>query len=88
MKVCHFLISILLIFSLLPIHCLATNNVANSNTITLFDDGSYIIINMSIVDSRSNSVRTASKTYTYVNLFGVEKWKATIVGSFTFNGVN
>ena len=81
----HFLIA-LLILSILPLNALAAPSTQSDSNIIYFDDGSYITISVTSVDSRSSFTRIGSKTYVYNNALGTKKWEATITGTFTYDG--
>lgn len=75
---------ILLIVAMLPIYGHATADTKSE--IIHFDDGSYIVIEISFLDERASTTRTATKTYRYYNALGTEKWYVTLIGKFTYDG--
>lgn len=83
MKLLKLFTTILLIFSFLPTFSHATSTTQTE--IISFEDGSYLTVELTTVQSRSTS-RTASKTYHYHNLLGTEEWYATLTGTFTYDG--
>lgn len=82
------LITIILAFLLtattLPCNALAT--VPSSDTIIRFDDGSYIVIDLHVLDTRASSTRSSSKEYIYYSNSGEEAWRAELFGTFTYDG--
>ena len=87
MKTCiKSLIVALLIAALLPINTLAaTDTQKDPNTIYL-DNGSYITVELSSIESRASGTKTGSKTYTYRGNDGAEEWRAVLKGTFTYTG--
>ena len=80
-----FALVILLISIILPINVFATTS-SDSEEIIYFDDGSYITIEISSIDTRATSTKTGNKVYTYRNSDGTQQWKATLTGTFTYTG--
>ena len=75
-----------LIIALLPYKTYAnTEAQANENVIYL-DDGNYITIELTWVESRASGTKTGSKTYRYNDSDGVEQWCAVLRGTFTYTG--
>lgn len=54
--------------------------------IIYLDDGSYITIELNVVQSRTSFATTGEKKYTYYNSQDVADWSATLSGLFTYNG--
>lgn len=54
--------------------------------VVYFDDGSYMMVTLLINESRSGNSKTASKTFTYYDTFGVEQWAVTLYATFTYDG--
>ena len=77
------ILALILAFLSLP-----TNSIASQNTVDtiLFDDGSYILIEITSIDTRALSTKTASKQYTYYSNSGDEEWRAVLTGTFTYDG--
>ncbi len=50
------------------------------------EDGSYIIVAVTELQCRATQTRSGSKSYTYYTSDGSAKWKATLSGTFTYNG--
>lgn len=72
-----------IIVTTLPVNSSATET---NDGMILFNDGSYIIIEIFNMDSRTVSTKTASKQYTYYSNSGDEEWKAVLTGTFTYDG--
>lgn len=51
-----------------------------------FNDGSYMTVEIITSGTRASGSLSGSKPYTYYNSNGSAQWKATISGSFTYNG--
>ncbi len=82
--------SILLVTMLIsgvPFAVSASEHISSTETIYLAD-GSYIVIELNVTEQRSASSKTASKSYTCTANNGEEKWKATLTGTFTYNGTS
>lgn len=56
------------------------------DSIIYFDDGSYLVIEISSVDTRASSVKRGSKTYIYKDSDDAEEWRAVLYGTFTYTG--
>lgn len=78
--ICCFLI-VLLIISVFPLAASAEDN----NTV-YFHDGSYITIDICVVQSRADDSVSGSKTYTYHDSDGTSAWKAVLSGTFSYTG--
>lgn len=79
-------ISLTLILALvLSFHAFAATAEDNDDII-YFDDGSYIVIEISSIDTRASSIKRGSKTYTYKGNDGIEEWRAVLYGTFTYTG--
>lgn len=59
---------------------------AAENETVYLDDGSYIVISISGMDSRATNGKTGSKTYTYYDSDGTVLWKVVLSGTFTYTG--
>lgn len=75
-------LALLLVAGMLPLPARA----AQTQEVICFEDGSYIVVGPIESSTRASGSRTASKPYTYYDSDGVAKWKATLTGSFTYNG--
>ena len=81
------IISVLLLACLcLPTWAYATPESSKAEDIIFFEDGSYVTIEITCIETRATSTRTGNKTYTYHNSEGEEEWKAVLRGSFNYNG--
>lgn len=58
----------------------------DGTTYVIYDDGSYVIIEIAEIQSRTVSTRIAAKHYTYYDANDVKQWKATVTGTFTYDG--
>lgn len=65
---------LLLCATLVPNNVLAAASTEVTEDCIYFEDGSYISIEISSVETRSNTVKRGNKTYTYKNSDGVEQW--------------
>lgn len=51
-----------------------------------FEDGSYATVEVINGGARASGSKSGSKAYTYYDSTGKTLWKATLTGSFTYNG--
>ena len=51
-----------------------------------FSDGSYILVEITSVQARASGGITGSQHYTYYNSNDVRQWRATVTGTFTYDG--
>lgn len=65
----------------------AAENETNRDII-LLDNGCYITVELNVLDSRAASVKTGNKVYRYYGSDGVEVWRATLYGTFTYTGTS
>lgn len=85
-RVSCILLSIMLIL-LIPFNCLATENDEVGNVI-YFDDGSYMVEQIFVIQSRASGTVTGDKIDTYYSSNGTALWKAVLTGSFTYSGTS
>ena len=52
----------------------------------VYADGSYVITRITSTESRASNTKTSSKDYLYYNANDVLQWKATVVGTFVYDG--
>lgn len=52
------------------------------------ENGDYIRIEVSSIDTRETSRKVGNKTYIYYNSNDEELWRATLTGSFTYTGTS
>lgn len=87
MKTCiKSLILALLIVALLPINTLAATDAQKDQSTIYLDNGCYITVELSSINSRASGTKTGSKTYTYRDSAGAEEWRAVLKGTFTYTG--
>lgn len=51
-----------------------------------FEDGSYIVETIEVVEGRASGAKTGTKSQTYYGSAGDSEWKATLTGTFTYTG--
>lgn len=89
MKPCRIIISFLLLFALLfPANVNANSAPDTVSEIIYLDNGCYITIKTTILAERSSTVRRGNRSYIYKNSSGVEEWRATIYGTWTYTGTS
>ena len=76
----------LLIFTLIPFCVTATENDTPKQDIIYFDDGSYIEIETTYLESRAISAQTGSRAYTYRDQDHKIQWQAVLQGTFSYDG--
>lgn len=79
------LLALLLAFAF-PINAMAASNQSTEERIVYFEDGSYITVTLSEVQTRASGTKSGNKTYRYYNSNDVEVWRAVLSGTFTYTG--
>lgn len=74
-----------LVFSF-PLFASATQNT--NEDIIYLDDGSYIIVTITSMDTRATGSKTDSKSYNFYSSNDELEWKAVLSGTFTYNGTS
>lgn len=64
----------------------ASNDTVNS--ITYYDDGSYVITIINYAITKSSSTVSGSKTSTYYRSDGIKAFSLTVYGTFSYDGTN
>lgn len=82
-----FILLAAMLISCVPFAASASEHLSSKEIIYL-EDSSYIVIELNVTEHRSASSKTASKSYTCTANNGEEKWKATLTGTFTYNGTS
>lgn len=88
MKQLKVIVLALLILTMLPFSVIAAAEVETTSEIIYLDDGSYITIEITQMESRASGTKSGSKTYTYRGSDGNEKWKAVLRGTFSYTGTS
>ena len=81
-----FILLFVLLFSF-PMQAFATSKAEADDTI-YFEDGSYITITTIEFETRASGSKSAQRNYSYTTSNGDVCWKATLTGSFTYNGTS
>jgi len=76
------LLACLVLTSVLSVFALAAEN--EPVEVICFEDGSYIEVYLVEYNTRANGAKSGSKTTVYKNASGVEEWRATLYGSFSY----
>lgn len=76
----------LLIVAMLPVSVFAATETSETESVIYLDNGSYITIELSCMESRASGTKTGSKTYRYYGNDGAEEWRAVLYGTFTYTG--
>lgn len=79
-------IATLLFLTMLPVNSFAVSETEITENVIYLDNGSYITIELSQLDSRASGSKRGTKTYTYRGSDGVEEWRAVLTGTFTYTG--
>lgn len=79
---------LLLCTILVPQNVLAATSATETEACIYFEDGSYISIEISAIETRSSTIKRGNKTYIYKNSDGVEQWRAVLYGTFTYTGTS
>lgn len=80
-----FLLAILLA-GVLPFNAYAAEPAQTEETVTYFEDGSYLVTTVSENGSRASGTKTGYKNKYYYNDSGELLWQATLSATFTYNG--
>ena len=80
------IVCMLLLVLVLPNSVQATAVKEQSEDVIYFDDGSYITVEISMIETRANSTKSGKKTYVYNSSGGDELWRAVLSGTFTYTG--
>ena len=79
-------ILVVLVLAMFPVSVFAAEDTQNTNDIIYLEDGSYITIELVVMESRATNTKTGSKIYRYKDSDGVELWSATLTGTFSYTG--
>lgn len=91
MKKLTALFSVLLMLLIMcPATAFASENVVTDKTIEYFDDGSYIVteITTSKITTFATKITTKSKSENYYDSNNNIEWTATVTGTFSYNGTS
>ncbi len=91
MKKLTALFSVLLMLLIMcPTTAFASESVVTDKTIEYFDDGSYIVteITTSTISTFASKIVTKSKSENYYDNSGNIEWTATVTGTFSYNGTS
>ena len=87
-RIAAFLSLCLIVVCLFPT-CAFAANMEKSQSITYFDDGSYVITTVSItntVATRASKTRVGSIKHDYRDAGGDLDWSASMTATFTYDG--
>ena len=85
---CRRAIVLFLLLSLIPFSVFATPAPTDRNSITYFEDGSYLVVELITIDTRSDSTKTSTKNYTYYGSDNTVQWRGALSATFTYNGTS
>ena len=85
-KLTKLIVCVLLLAFVLPNVAQATAVKEQTQQIICFEDGSYITVEISEIETRANSTKSGKKTYVYNSSSGDEQWRAVLSGTFTYTG--
>lgn len=85
-KIISFVLVITALFAMVSTMYVSALDLTESENVILLQDGGYILIELDSNDSMARSSTTRSKTYTRYTDDNEMLWKATVTGSFTYNG--
>ena len=85
-KIFKIAILVVLVLAMFPVSVFAAEDTQNTNDIIYLEDGSYITIELVVMESRASGSKSGYKTYRYKDSDGVELWNATLTGSFSYTG--
>lgn len=80
------ILSFLLVISLfVPGNAYAASKGYENCEIVYYDDGSYMVIETTYIDTRATSTRVGYRTYTWYSAFNNEEWIATLSATFEYD---
>lgn len=85
-KIIQFVVTVLLIATMLPVCCFAKSAPIDMAEIIYLNDGSYITVELVQTETRVSGTKTGSKTYTHYSNSGNENWRAVLRGTFSYTG--
>ena len=80
------IIALLMLLVMLPVGVFAAEDRQKANNVIYLEDGSYITVELVVMDTRATNTKTGSKIYRYKDSDGVELWSATLTGTFSYTG--
>lgn len=83
--VCLILVFILTV-TVFPVNCFAIGTA--ETIVSYYEDGSYLVETIEIVQTRASGTKTGSKTQTYYGSAGDAEWQVVLTGTFTYTGSN
>ena len=84
--VVYFVLAALLL-SVLPL-CGYANESGTVCNVVYFEDGSYMVRELFVVQTRASGTKTGSKVDTYYTSDGTAEWKVTLTGTFSYTGTS
>ena len=54
----------------------------------MLEDGSYFIVTLQAIETRTNATISGNKSYSYYTNNGELKWTAVVHGTFTYTGIS
>lgn len=79
---------ICLFISLLSVCVSAATTAPASTEVIHYDDGSYLVIEITVSNARAAGTKTGIKTYTRYADNGDIEWKGVLTGTFTYDGTS
>lgn len=79
---------LLMLLSSLLLNVFAVEFSPETDSYIYLENGNYIRIEVSSIDTRETSRKVGNKTYIYYNSNDEEQWRATLTGSFTYTGTS
>ena len=76
-----------LLLSVLPI-CGYANETGTVCNVVYFEDCSYMVQELFVVETRASGTKTGSKADTYYKSDGTAEWKVTLTGTFSYTGTS
>ena len=85
-KILRITILVILVLAMFPVSVFAADNTLSADNVIYLEDGSYITVELVVIESRASGTKSGYKTYRCRNDDGDELWNATLTGSFTYTG--
>lgn len=85
-KICSLVTFILLFAMFMPTNVQAAEATKQVEEVIYLDDGYYITVELTEIESRATNTKSGSKTYVFHGSDGNEEWRAVLSGTFTYTG--
>lgn len=85
-KFCCFVTFVLLLALFVPANVQAAEATKQAEEVIYLDNGYYITVELTEIESRATNTKSGSKTYICRDSSGSEEWRIVLSGTFTYTG--